>query len=62
MLEGPNSSIWGQMALELMNIISEKCEIWKICLDDLDRHHNPAPTLIGLSYKEFEQNWNVLRK
>lgn len=49
----------GQMALELMHIIAEKSEIWRICLDDLDRHHNPAPTLIGLNYEEFERQWEM---
>ena len=52
-------SIWGQMALELMNIIAERSEVWRICLDDLDRHHNPAPTLVGLNYQEFEKQWEM---
>lgn len=51
--------IWGQMALELMHIIAEKSEIWRICLDDLDRHHNPPPTLIGLNYEKFEKQWEM---
>ena len=53
-LKSSRDLIWGQMAFELMNIIAERSEVWRICLDDLDRHHHPAPTLIGLSYKEFE--------
>ena len=44
---------WGQKDSELLTYVMENEEVLSVCLDDLDRTYDVAPSTIGLDYNEI---------
>ena len=53
MAEGSKYCVWGQKDSELITYVMENEEVFSVCLDDLDRDYEVAPTTIGLDYNEI---------
>ena len=50
---GRGTKNWGQKDSELITYVMENEEVFSVCLDDLDRDYEVAPTTIGLDYNEI---------